>query len=656
MATRAYVSFATLKEERPLYLHLLASLRLMGLMGGPLFGFMFINVDFVLWNEGPIVSKYTAPALFCALLGVGLFVTILLALKEFKFPSSEELRTTSERARDKNKGENHDNHEHHHNETKRGREYRVSEVTPLVSEKREKGLYLDRTGLLIANMMLLVVGSTYSVFSVLQPLLSYDNFGWGIKENYAFFGVSLLMCVLCCVLMPVVLIYVDGRAVVVGSLVMTAAGFLGRIHFEGNGEAWKVQFLSVSVTLVVMGYTSCSVVLFGLFTKQLGLGESMFAVNVALAFVNFAQALTPLWAIALYNVDNEGNVVWGVMAMALVGSALILLLFWRRLIPTAKPQLSVNKAGGGGGGGRGRDGMQGEEGDEQEEGDEEGEEVISSFRYPHRDSASTLNQAKFQAWRASLSRHLPMNTPDSGHGFATEEVKRRQRKGHKKHKSPKKGGGGGGGGSDDGEITDGHSDKASKKTKSGRSTPANDGFLFGNALGEEEEEEGGHEDNEGGGERGGGGGGGEGQQRGIRAHRPKRRVGSSAASSLRKGGGVDHQGEEDVVEGRSRRGTRVDDSVDGEDGAAREEEEEEEDNDYDDGDDNDDNDESGDETGESFYEEDDFDQGTVQDDASEMDDAPELATPRGSVLRPDMQKLSRKYSKTTTSGSFSKSF
>jgi MFS family permease len=267
VVTRTYVSYAAMKEERAMYLHLLASIRLIGLIGGPLFGFMFISVDFSLWNGGPAVDKYSAPALFSAIVGILLCLGILFGFKEFRV-HPDELKSQSERE----------------NTSASSRDYRVSEVTPLVSGNKERVVHLDKTGFMVGNLMLLVVGATYSVYSVLQPLLMYDNFGWGIRENYIFFAVSMIICLLCCLVMPGILIYFDGRAIVVFSLIASAGGFLGRIHFHGNGEDWKVQFLSVTITLIVTGYTSCSVILFGLFTKALGQGESASTVNIALGF------------------------------------------------------------------------------------------------------------------------------------------------------------------------------------------------------------------------------------------------------------------------------------------------------------------------------------------------------------------------------------
>ena len=622
VSTRAYVTFATLRDERPLYLHLLASLRLLGLIGGPLLGFIFIHVDFTLWDGGPTVNVYTAPAFFCGLVGLVLLLVVLILFRDFKFTSDEELRTKSEREWDRVSGSLNSSN----------REYRAAEVTPLLSRlPKEKNYVIDRTGLLVANLMLLVVGASYSIFSVLQPLLSYDNFGWGIRENYIFFGVSSVVCVFCCALMPAILNYFDARAVVGFSLVCTAAGFFGRIHFAGTPDAWRMQFLAVTIALIVTGYTTCSVILFGLFTKQLALGESMFVVNVSLAFVNLAQAFTPIWAIALYNFDNEGNIVWGIMAGALTISTVLLLLFWKRFLPQAPPRPLLGKTPAAGDGGPGGAGPV----------DEDLEEVVSTFRYAHRESQSTLNQEKFLAWRASLSRHIPKGTPDSGYGYMSDGGRKRKPKQKKKRSGSRQGGADGHEGeeSDDSEYDISWSTKSKKKslgrsvsggnkrpasykdpvtrgrtTSSGAGKPEGREKVAATAKEEEEEE----------GQFVGGAGKGQGKEGDTG------KEGVDEGAILRApgddDGGHDNGDLEQDEDDRTREGDEDDDDENGDDDEDGDGEEEEE----------------GDDDDEDLFEDDDDEDGDG--DASELDDAPEIATPVGSIVRQSLQRMSRKLS------------
>jgi len=274
---RSYVLFASMKEERAYYLQIMTTLRLLGLFAGPSFSFIFIQVDFRLFPGGPRIDKYTSPAFFAALIVGFLALLLIFTFKEFKVRPPQELCPPRISSRIP-----HSDQEEISDTDAPPESRNASERSPLLSSAVEERMpSLGMIGSLVGGSVLALLSSTLAAFVFLQPLIAYDNFGWGIETNYLFFSVTLLFCFLVMVLSFLLVAYVDQRAIIVFSLFVISLGFLLRVDFPGELLVWRTQFLVSSLIFVAGGYTLSQSVVFNLFAKLLGLSENISLINLA---------------------------------------------------------------------------------------------------------------------------------------------------------------------------------------------------------------------------------------------------------------------------------------------------------------------------------------------------------------------------------------
>jgi len=283
---------------------------------------------------------------------------------------------------------------------------RVNEETPLINslpEEKVKGF--DWPIIISGALFFIVVSSSFSVLVGLQPLLSFDNHGWGLRQNYVYFVSLFAIAFVCCGVVGALLMFVDIRFIFFAAFMLSSAGFFSRIC-GFDTEYWKIRYLALTAACIVPGFTFAYNILFGRYIKFLGFGEKETWGLAFYTLMNFSQLLAPIWSTALYEIDRTGTYVWVTLGAFFFICAVLLVLFWKRFVPK-DPIKNVSQ-------------HQRQQEDEVDFAYADGYEPHSSF--------SEMNQEKFLSWRNAVNRQLSPKSPSKSAPTSPKKKKKKHKK------------------------------------------------------------------------------------------------------------------------------------------------------------------------------------------------------------------------------------
>ncbi|KCV71508.1 hypothetical protein H696_02452 [Fonticula alba] len=203
-----------------------------------------------------------------------------------------------------------------------------------VDANEEDEIVFDRTAIYVNMVIFFFITSSFSVFETIATPFTSVNFGWSVADNSLFLTLAGLSSVVSFIAVKPLSARVGDRPLLFVGLILAATGLLIRVGF--GYPDWVIsetQYWISTFCLYTIGYPISNAICFSVFSKIMGPAQQGTLTGWHMLVGAVARLVGPLWASALFEVDQRAMYVFGLTAAMNYFAAVLVLVFWKRLVP-----------------------------------------------------------------------------------------------------------------------------------------------------------------------------------------------------------------------------------------------------------------------------------------------------------------------------------